>query len=126
MMITPQEVKDYSVFTAVKNRPDALLEHDILEAVAEIRMYCGHTFDDAELYPTLPAEARLACIKLAQYFALVNGDESIVKGIKSEKLGDYSYTLADGSSLEKPVINVLLSPYITRTAGRVRFRLGGI
>ena len=125
-MITPQDVKSYTTFEAVKNREDSQLQQDIIEAKAEIKRVCGHTFNDTEKYPTLPEDAKLAWIKLAQFFALINSDESITKGITSENLGDYSYTLADGTVLRKPDVFNLLSDYIETRSGTIKFRLGGL
>lgn len=84
MLITPEEVIAYSVFEAVKSRPEDLLQHDILEAETEIQSIVGHDFS-GEKYQPLPEKVKLALLKLAQYFALINSDESIVKGYKSEK-----------------------------------------
>ena len=51
-------------------------------------------------------------LQLAQYFALKNGDESLLKGYKSEKLGDYSYTLSRSGGLVKPDVYKLLEEFI--------------
>ncbi|MEC1262511.1 DUF3199 family protein [Bacillus swezeyi] len=111
MLITPDEIIQYSVFEAVKNRPPELLRRDILEAEADIQQMTGHRFTDEKYYP-LPEKARLALLQLAQYYALKNGDESLLKGYKSEKLGDYSYTLSDGGGIVKPDVYKLLEEYI--------------
>jgi hypothetical protein len=109
MLITPSDLKAYSVFDVVKERPDELLEQDILEAEVEIESIVGHDFSE---YDPLPEKAKLALLKMAQFFALINSDESITKGIKSEKIGDYSYTLSDGQSIKKPDVYNLLKEYI--------------
>lgn len=44
MLITPADLKAYSVFDSVKDRPDVLLTQDIIEAVAEISLEVGHDF----------------------------------------------------------------------------------
>ncbi|MDO7787131.1 protein YqbG [Desulforamulus aquiferis] len=126
-LITAQQVKDYSVFEAVKGRPDALLGYDILQAETEVFQEVGHKFDSVE-YPTLPQEVELALVKLTEYYALVNSDESIAKGYKSEKIGDYSYTLGDGTVVQKPAISSLLSAYIKSSpgSGKVNFRMRSI
>lgn len=51
-------------------------------------------------------------LKLSQFYALINGDESIIKGYTTEKIGDYSYTLGDGSSLQKPDVYALIKDYV--------------
>ncbi|MBU8682003.1 protein YqbG [Bacillus haynesii] len=111
MLITPEEVIAYSVFEAVKSRPENLLQHDILEVETEIHSIVGHNFSD-EKYQPLPEKVKLALLKMAQYFALINSDESIVKGYKSEKIGDYSYTLGDGQTIQKPDVENLLKDFV--------------
>ncbi|AOP14472.1 uncharacterized protein BL1202_01524 [Bacillus licheniformis] len=111
MLITPDDIIQYSVIEAVKNRPQELLRQDILEAEAEAVQITGHRFTD-EKYDPLPEKARLALLQLAQYFALKNGDESLLKGYKSEKLGDYSYTLSRSGGLVKPDVYKLLEEFI--------------
>lgn len=97
-LITPVDVREYTAFSTVSDRRDDQLNFDILQAEQDIFDYCGHKFDDSEEYPTVPNEVSLSAIKLAEYYALINHDESFVKGIKSEKLGDYSYQLSDGET----------------------------
>lgn len=109
MLITPADVIAYSVFDAVKERPASLLEQDILEAEIEIESIVGHNFSEAA---PLPGKAKLALLKMAQFYALINSDESIVKGYTSEKIGDYSYTLANGQTIRKPDIKGLLKEFI--------------
>ena len=111
MLISPEEVRAYSVFESVKNRSDELLTSDIIEAEAEVFKIAGHDFT-SEKYQPLPEKAKIALIKMAQFFALINGDESIIKGYKSEKIGDYSYTLADGKAVSKPDVYNLLIDFI--------------
>lgn len=111
MLISPEDVRAYTVFESVKNRSDELLESDIIEAEAAVFQIVGHDFS-SEKYQPLPEKAKIALIKMAQFFALINGDESIIKGYKSEKIGDYSYTLADGNAVSKPDVYNLLIDFI--------------
>ena len=97
-LITPQNVRDYTVFKPVSDRITTLLDYDIIQAEQDVFAYCGHEFDDITFYPTIPTEVKLALIKLAEYYALVNSDESLAKGYQSEKIGDYTYTLGDGTN----------------------------
>ncbi|KAF6603414.1 protein YqbG, partial [Bacillus sp. EKM417B] len=53
-----------------------------------------------------------AVLKMAQFYALINSDESITKGYTSEKIGDYSYTLGNGSTIQKPNIYSLIKDYV--------------
>ncbi|WP_343311262.1 DUF3199 family protein [Bacillus atrophaeus] len=111
MLITPADLKAYSVFDSVKDRADELLAQDIIEAVAEISLEVGHDFS-GEKYDPLPEKVRLAVIKMAQFYALINSDESITKGYTTEKIGDYSYTLGNGSTIQKPDVYALIKGYV--------------
>jgi uncharacterized protein DUF3199 len=123
-LITPAQVIDYTDFDVVKERDTAKIEKDILQAEADIFEEAGHDFSD-EIYESIPDKAELALIKVAEYYALINSDESIAKGIKSEKLEGYSYTLADGTVIKKPAIHNLIKPYIKKydTTGNLNFRM---
>lgn len=121
-MIAPQDVKDYSEFEAVQTRTDPQLKFDIIQAKEDIFRYCGHDFSDSE-YDPLPEEVKLAFIKLAEYYAVINSDEGKVKGIKSESLGDYSYTLSDGKTYNLSLKN-LLQRYVNDKAQKgMRFKM---
>lgn len=111
-VITPVELRAYTSFDSVKARSDQQLTDDIIQAEADIFDYVHHEFPTNE-YPTVPVRVKLACKKLAEYYALSALDESAVKGYKSEKIGDYAYTMADGSGLRgKPEITALLEAYV--------------
>lgn len=86
MLIEPTDVASYSVYDRVKNRPEELLAQDIIEAEAEAALITGHRFEDS-LYDPLPGKVKLALVKLAQYFALVNSDESASSSYQYEKMG---------------------------------------
>lgn len=113
MLITPEEIKDYTSFAAVKKRSDGQLKSDILEATVEAKGIVGHDFSGPE-YTPLPDEVRLALIKLAQFYALINADESMTKGYKSERFENYSYTLPDGNPIRKPDLLSLLNDFIKK------------
>lgn len=132
--ITPEQVIAYSVFQKVKSRDPELLTKDIIEAEQEIKSIVGHTFDGVDtegnlLYPILPAEVEIAYLKTAQFFALINSDESITKGYQSERIGDYSYTLANGQTVRKPDVYDLLAAYVKQAeikTGNTRLRMRSI
>lgn len=114
-LIRTEQIIEYTEFDAVKARAPAKLESDILQAEIELFNKVGHKFSDSKYNP-LPAEVQLALIKLAEYYALVNSDESLAKGYKSESLGSYSYTLSDGTSISKPSIDLLIADYVVKAA----------
>lgn len=118
-MITPQEVKEYTSFDSVKNRDDEKIHFDIVQAKQDIFKYCGHRFTT---YQQLPDEVKLALIKLTEYYALINSDEGIAKGIQSESLGNYSYSI--GEKTYKMNLKSLLDDYVENTSKRgTRFRM---
>ncbi|WP_029878482.1 protein YqbG, partial [Bacillus subtilis] len=71
----------------------------------------GHRFEDS-LYDPLPGKVKLALLKLAQYFALVNSDESASSSYQSEKMGDYSYTVSGEGGIQRPEVYHLLEEFI--------------
>ncbi len=124
-LITAQELIDYTVLSEVKKRPVPLLEQDILEADTEIYNLSKIDFTDKTKHPEVPAEVKLACKKLAQYYAYINTDTNAMKGIKSESVGggDYSYT-KDSSSITKPDVLNLLKGFIPNSGKRkVTFKM---
>ena len=123
-LIVPQQITDYTEFEAVKERAPNKLNSDILQAETELFSKAGHRFDKPP-YPPIPPEVTLALIKLAEYYALTNSDESIAKGYTSERLSDYSYTLSDGQTIKKPAIDLLIADYIQKAAPKrpVSFRM---
>ncbi|WYP24754.1 DUF3199 family protein [Alkalihalobacillus sp. FSL W8-0930] len=126
MLVTPEDVRAYSVFAKVKKRADEQLSNDILEATVEVENIVGHDFSDKELYDPLPHKVKLALCKLAQFYALYNSDESLTKGYKSERFENYSYTLADGETIRKPDLSILLRDYIVLpipVENKPRFRM---
>ncbi|XWU17245.1 protein YqbG [Bacillus subtilis] len=111
MLIEPTDVASYSVYDRVKNRPEELLAQDIIEAEAEAALITGHRFEDS-LYDPLPGKVKLALVKLAQYFALINSDESASSSYQSEKMGDYSYTVSGEGGIQRPEVYHLLEEFI--------------
>jgi len=127
-LITAQELIDYTVLSEVKKRPVPLLEQDILEAETEIYNLSKIDFGDKTKYPEVPAEVKLACKKLAQYYASINSDTNAMKGIKSESIGggDYSYT-KDSTSVTKPFVLYLLQKFMDHKGkNKVTFKMRAI
>ncbi len=112
VLATPEEVQQYTVFPEVKNRPLELLAFDIVQATADIYAWVGHKFSEAE-YPEIPPVVNLTAIKLAEYYALLNSDDSAVKGYQSESIGNYSYSLGNGST-KTVSLGTLLKDYVKK------------
>ncbi|PGA40103.1 protein YqbG [Bacillus toyonensis] len=126
VIITARELIDYTVLPDVKKRPVSLLEQDILEAETEINNIPNiANFADQTKFPVIPEVVKLACKKLAQYYAYTNADTTAMKGIKSESVGsgDYSYT-KDSSSITKPDVLNLLKGFIPNVGkNKVTFKM---
>lgn len=136
-LITPQQLIDYTIFDDVKERDPRLLQMDIVEAQNDIFELTSVDFEDKEKYPSIPGVVEIACLKLSQYYALVNQDEASVEQMQSEKLGNYSYQrqsekTASGSyqstGFIKPNVRSLLSKWIKdkHKNGTAQFRLRSI
>lgn len=115
MFINPDDIINYTSFDDVKNRNTDLLSFDIISAQEEVFQMIAHRFDDTTKYPTLPTQARLGYILLAEANALTAMDDSFVKGYQSESFGNgaYSYQVAKGSAaMDRPKILALFKPFI--------------
>lgn len=95
--VTPQEVKDYSEYKAVINRPDPKLVFDISRAEKYIIQRTNNDFADDEKYPSIPDEIKLATILVAEFYANTSSKDP-AEGVKSETFDDYSYTKYDNVS----------------------------
>lgn len=124
-LVTPTEVIEYTAFAKVKSRQPSQLEMDIIQAEAEIFTWCGHTFSETD-YPEIPAEVKLAAIKLTEFFALSNTDTGFVRGYQSESIGNYSYTLSDGEGRHSYFISLgtLIGKYRKVNGGNLIFKMG--
>lgn len=125
--ISASDVKAYSDDPAVGNRSDTKLGVDITRAEAMIIKYCHHDFSDAEKYPTLPDNVRVATILLTEAIAH-NAYVSTVaySKYKSESLDDYSYTVGDATavSIEDLGLSALLDEYVeSQLKGDTFFRM---
>lgn len=128
MLIDAKQVEEYTEFDVVKKRcTSGKIKHDILKAQAEIFAVCGHKF---ETYTSIPEEVKQVCVELAEYYAIVAGDESTVKGYVSERIEGYSYQVNSEGTIRKPVFLNMLKDYIltnkSSTSKKVRFRMGAL
>ena len=123
-LITPAEVKAYTSFDEVKERSDAQLNVDIMQAEADVFAYVGHEFPLID-YPVTPPRVKTALLLLSEHYALIRTDKALVKGYTSEKLDDYSYTRKEGDVFaNKPEIANLLKSFVKGgSGGGVRLRV---
>ncbi|MDY8165917.1 protein YqbG [Bacillus thuringiensis] len=136
-IITPERLLKYTCIDDIKERNPELLLMDIVEAQNEIFTLTLVNFEDKEKFPTVPEVVEIACLKLAQYYALVNADEAALEQMQSERIGNYSYQrqsekVGNGqyqsTGFVKPNVHSLLSEWIKekQNKGTARMRLRSI
>lgn len=109
--VTPQEVRDYTDYNAVKNRTDAKLQTDITRAEQYVITYTNNDFSGGDAYPTIPAPVKTAVILLAEAYAY--NSYAATATMKSETFDDYSYTTETKTiDVESLDIKPLLDGYI--------------
>jgi len=124
--IAPSDVKGYTEFEKVKNRPDAKLLVDISRAESYIIKRTNNTFADATTYPTIPENIKLAAILVAEHYANIATTDP-QKKMQSETFKDYSYTVSEAGAdqgVDDLDIDALISDYINKSsAGTLDFRM---
>ena len=126
--VTPQEVRDYTDITAVKERTDAKLAVDISRAEAKVMAICHNDFSAPEYATAMPTEVKTAVILLAESYAncSINATKQSNSTYKSETFDDYSYEFADGAEISVSDLDLtsLLDEYIlTEARGTVTMRM---
>ncbi|EDP7604052.1 protein YqbG [Listeria seeligeri] len=129
--ITPEELIIYSDFNSVKNRNPEKLKMDILEAEMDLQAALSKSLADIKNSNAeesgFPETLKLALLRLSQFRALYNTSEAMQKGYSSEKISDYSYSLANGESINYPDISNLIADYLDKKSTdkrKFRFRMG--
>ncbi len=123
--ITPAEVKDYTEFDNVKNRPDPKLLTDIARAELYIIHRTNNDFADAEAYPAIPVDIKTATLLVAEFYANA-AQQDPQKTYQSETFKDYSYTVSSGSdkSADDLDISALIATHIkTASTGTLNMKL---
>ncbi|OTW86376.1 hypothetical protein BK702_15230 [Bacillus thuringiensis serovar cameroun] len=108
-LITPAQLIEYTTIDEVKERNPKLLQMDIVEAQNDIFTLTFVDFEDKEKYPAVPEVVEIACLKLAQYYALINSDEAAQEQVQSQRMGNYS---EQSVGYVKPNVSSLLSKWI--------------
>ena len=110
-LITPAQLIEYTTIDEVKERNPKLLQMDIVEAQNDIFTLTFVDFEDKEKYPEVPEVVEIACLKLAQYYALINSDEAAQEQVQSQRMGNYS---EQSVGYVKPNVSSLLSKWIEK------------
>ena len=129
MIVTVQELKEFTNNDAVKELADASLDGAIMLAEAKLKeAICDPNLAKLE-DGTYPEEILFSIKRLAEYYAFNLGEESrVLNGMESERMGNYSYTRAKSSDTVTDILDTLwpiLSPYNkceVRGANVVRMR----
>ena len=129
MVVTVQELKEFTNNDAVKELADASLDGAIMLAEAKLKeAICDKDLAKLE-DDTYPEEILFSIKRLAEYYAFNLGEESrVLNGMESERMGNYSYTRAKSSDTVTDILDTLwpiLSPHNkceVRGANVVRMR----
>lgn len=113
MLITPQDVKDYSTSSKVKTRTDTQLEVDISRAELKLQSMTGRKIDDP-IFSPLPSNVKTFLILWSEYYAAASDFESA--GIVSETFDEYSYKKAEASAIPIPDTYSLIEDLIEKGA----------
>lgn len=113
--ITPNDVREYTEYTSVKNRTDPKLLIDIARAEQYIISATNNKFEDVE---TIPEGVKTAAILVAEAYAFNACISS--RELKSETFDDYSYTAAETQSIDISALDIapLLEDYIKEEASK--------
>ena len=111
--VTPEDLKDYTEFDNVKARSDTKLQTDIVRAENYIIHRTNNDFADAEKYPDIPDDIKIATLLVAEFYANA-APQDPQKKYQSETFKDYSYTVTSGSdkSADDLDIAALIAAYI--------------
>lgn len=107
--ITPNDVREYTEYTSVKNRSDAKLQIDIARAEQYIISATNNKFEE---YETIPEGVKTAAILVAETYAFNACISS--REMKSETFDDYSYTAVEAQTIDIGELDIapLLEDYI--------------
>jgi hypothetical protein len=112
--VQPEQVRDYTSSSKVKERSDDQLSFDIARAELYVIAYTHNKFADADV---LPSDVMMAVILLADAYA----KQAIVQkdGImSSETFDDYSYTIKSDADVTASLdLGAMLDGYVLAPSG---------
>lgn len=112
MLITPQDVRNYTTSSKVKTRTDEQLNSDILRAESELVKTTGRKIEDP-IFSPLSEKVKLFLILWSEYYGASSDFES--SGIISETFDDYSYKKSEATGVPIPDAFYLIEDYILET-----------
>lgn len=96
-LVNAEVIKSSTIFESIKALDDSIIERAIHKAIRKIesKAYIGRRLIDMKVEASQLEDLGVAIEDLTISMLLASSDEKIVKGYKSEKLSDYSYTIGD-------------------------------
>lgn len=96
-LVNAEVIKSSTIFESIKALDDSIIERAIHKAIRKIesKAYIGRRIIDMKVEASQLEDLGVAIEDLTISMLLACSDEKIIKGYKSEKLSDYSYTIGD-------------------------------
>lgn len=96
-LVNAEVIKSSTIFESIKALDDSIIERAIHKAIRKIesKAYIGRRIIDMKVEASQLEDLGVAIEDLTISMLLASSDEKIIKGYKSEKLSDYSYTIGD-------------------------------
>lgn len=97
-LVTAAIIKESTTFKGILELDEKIIERSIKKSIKKIESsdYLNQRIVGLEVTTDQLENLGIAIEELTISNLLTSSDESIVKGYKSEKLSDYSYTMRDG------------------------------
>lgn len=110
--VKPEQVKEYSSSTKVRERTDEQLAYDIARAEKYVIFHTHNKFDATKYRSKLPSDVTMAVILLAEAYA----KQAIIQkdgAMSSESFDDYSYTIDTDSDIADSLgLGAMLDEYV--------------
>lgn len=109
-LVTAAIVKENTTFSDIIDLDNKIIERSIKKSIKKIESsdYLGKRIVGLKVTTDQLDNLGIAIEELTISNLLTSSDESIVKGYKSEKLSDYSYTMRDGNIASHVDIDYLI------------------
>lgn len=124
-LVNAKVIKDNTTFESIEALDDSIIERAIHKAIRKIesKTYIGRRLIDMKVEVSQFDDLGVAIEDLTISMLLASSDEKIVKGYKSEKLSDYSYTIGDHAGSYHVDIDYLIEDLkLASVKSKVRIR----
>lgn len=124
-LVNAKVIKENTTFESIKALDDSIIERAIHKAIRKIesKAYIGRRLIDMKVEASQFDDLGVAIEDLTISMLLASSDEKIVKGYKSEKLSDYSYTIGDHAGSHHVDIDYLIEDLkLASVKSKVRIR----